>query len=78
LKVFNDLWGVEQPLEVLPPGSDIPRDRLWGHAIRSEAYGKLGPMTIDDAQVRALGFEPAGLDEGMRITVDWLRAIGAS
>lgn len=78
LNTFNEFWGTNPPLEVLPPGSDIPRDRLWGHAIRSEAYGKLGPMTIDDAQVRALGFAPTGLNEGLRVTVEWLRAIGAS
>lgn len=78
LRLFNELWGASPEIEVLPPGSDIPRDRLWGHAIRSEAYGKLGPMRIDDANARALGFAPRGLEEGMRITVDWLRRTGAS
>lgn len=78
LESFNRLWGVSPQIEVLPRGSDIPRDRLWGHAIRSEVYGKLGPMTVDDTNARALGFVPAGLDQGLQITVDWLRSIGAS
>ena len=76
LSKFNALWGASPEIEVLPPGSDIPRDKLWGHAIRSEAYGKLGPMQIDDAQARALGFAPKGLDEGLRETVEWLRGEG--
>jgi dihydroflavonol-4-reductase len=77
LSAFNALWGTSPQIDVLPPGSDIPRDRLWGHAIRSEAYGKLGPMSIDDANLRALGFAPAGIEAGFRLTVDWLRSIGA-
>jgi dihydroflavonol-4-reductase len=76
LNLFNELWGASPDIEVLPPGSDIPRDRLWGHAIRSEAYGKLGPMQIDDAQARALGFQPTGLDAGLAETVAWLRGMG--
>lgn len=78
LDVFNRLWGASPDIEVLPRGSDIPRDRLWGHAIRSEVYGKLGPMTIDDTNARALGFAPTGIDQGLQVTVDWLRSIGAS
>ena len=73
LSKFSKLWGASPEIEVLPRGSDIPRDRLWGHAIRSEAYGKLGPMQIDDAQARALGFVGRGLDEGLQETVEWLR-----
>ena len=76
LSKFNALWGASPEIEVLPPGSDIPREKLWGHAIRSEAYGKLGPMRIDDAQARALGFAPKGLDEGLGETVEWLRREG--
>ena len=78
LNEFNRLWGVSPEIEVLPRGSDIPRDRLWGHAIRSEVYGKLGPMTIDDTNARALGFAPTGIGRGLQVTVDWLRSIGAS
>jgi dihydroflavonol-4-reductase len=78
LNTFNGLWGTSPKIDVLPAGSDIPRDRLWGHAIRSEAYGKLGPMRIDDAQARSLGFEATNLEEGLRLTADWLRQIGAS
>jgi len=78
LNEFNRLWGVSPEIEVLPRGSDIPRDRLWGHAIRSEVYGKLGPMTIDDTNARALGFAPTGIDRGLQVTVDWLRSIGAA
>jgi dihydroflavonol-4-reductase len=34
LDTFNALWGASPDIEVLPPGSDIPRDRLWGHPPR--------------------------------------------
>jgi dihydroflavonol-4-reductase len=78
LDTFNALWGSGAKIAVLPPGADLPREGLFPHAIRSEAYGKLGPMTIDDANARALGFNPTGLDEGLAMTVDWLRSIGAT
>jgi dihydroflavonol-4-reductase len=78
LNAFNALWGSEAQIDVLPPGSDLRREGLFPHAIRSEAYGKLGPMTIDDANARALGFSPRGLEDGLRLTVDWLRSIGAT
>jgi dihydroflavonol-4-reductase len=77
LDTFNRIWGASPSIDVLSPGSDIPRDKLWGHAIRSEAYGKLGPMSIDDANLRALGFAPAGLEDGLRTAAAWLRSIGA-
>jgi dihydroflavonol-4-reductase len=69
-----ELWGSPHRVQALPPGTTLPPDALpW--ARRSEVYGKLGPVRIDDAQARALGFQPRGIDEGLGITVDWLRTV---
>jgi dihydroflavonol-4-reductase len=79
LNTFNSLWGAQREIEVLPRGSDLSREGgIVPFAIRSEAYGKLAPMSIDDRQSRALGFAPTGVDEGLALTVDWLKSIGAS
>ncbi len=69
-----DLWGSPHRVPVLPPGSDLPADASQ-FARRSEVYGRLGPVHTDDAQARALGFQPRGIDAGLRLTVDWLKAL---
>jgi len=67
-----ELWGSPHRVQALPPGTTLrPGASAW--ARRSEVYGKLGPVSIDDSQARALGFQPRGIDEGLRITVEWLR-----
>jgi dihydroflavonol-4-reductase len=69
------LWGSTTPLEILPPGSDLPND---GHffARRSEVYGKLGPVSTEDANARALGFTAAGIESGLAATIPWIKAAG--
>jgi hypothetical protein len=47
-------------------------------AVRSEVYGRLGPVQIDDAQARALGLQPRGVNDGLRLTIDWLRSLDAT
>ena len=55
----------------LPPGTTLPDDASL-FARRSEVYGKLGAVHVDDAQARALGFAPRGVDEGLTLTAAWL------
>jgi dihydroflavonol-4-reductase len=75
LSRFAQLWGSPHVPEALPPGSDVPADAL-PIARRSEVYGKLGPVRLDDANALATGWQGRGIEEGLKITVDWLRAIG--
>ena len=71
------LWGSNHRLTVLPPGSDLPPDAAL-FARRSEVYGKLGPVVTDDANARATGFQGRGIDEGLALTIPWLKhAVGA-
>jgi dihydroflavonol-4-reductase len=68
---FAELTGSPHRVTVLPPGTTLPDDAPL-FARRSEVYGKLGPVHIDDAQARALGFAPRGVDEGLSLTAAWL------
>ncbi len=43
--------------------------------IAQHSYGRLGPVRVDDAQARAIGFQGRGLAEGLPRTVDWLRRV---
>jgi dihydroflavonol-4-reductase len=69
-----ELWGSPHRVRALAPGSSLPAGANM-FAVRSEVYGKLGPVHVDDAQARALGFAPRGVEEGLRQTVDWLRSL---
>ncbi len=76
LNGFAERWGSERRANALPPGSDLGR-RAHGFARRSEVYGRLGPVQIDDAQARAIGMAPRGLNRGLDETVHWLKAARA-
>lgn len=68
---FAELVGSPHRPKARPPGTTLPDDvNLF--AKRSEVYGKLGAVHVDDAQARALGFTAAGLDEGLPLTARWL------
>ena len=69
---FAELTGSPHRVTALPPGTTLPDDAAL-FARRSEVYGKLGAVHVDDAQARALGFAPRGVDEGLAITAAWLR-----
>ncbi len=73
LKKSCEAWGAPYTTKALPPGSDVPPDAIL-FAVRSQVYGKLGPVTIEDTQARAIGFAPRGIDEGLRITIEWLKS----
>ena len=68
---FAELVGSQHRVAARPPGTTLPDDAPL-FARRSEVYGKLGPVHIDDAQARGLGFHPKGVDEGLAITAAWL------
>lgn len=67
-------WGSPQRVQALPPGTTLPPEATQ-FARRSEVYGRLGPVQIDDAQARATGFAPRGIDDGLSLTIDWLRQL---
>jgi dihydroflavonol-4-reductase len=66
-------WGAEPPLTVLPPGSDLPPDAHF-FARRSEVYGKLGPVTVEAPNAARIGFRARGIEEGLALTIPWLKA----
>lgn len=60
---------------VRPPGTALGAD-AGTFARRSEVYGNLPSVRIDDAGARALGFAPVGVDEGLALTAKWITARG--
>ena len=70
---FAELMGSTHRVTALPPGTTLPDDASL-FARRSEVYGKLGAVHVDDAGARALGFAPRGVDEGLSLTAAWLAA----
>jgi dihydroflavonol-4-reductase len=68
---FAELTGSPHRPTVLPPGTVLPDDASL-FARRSEVYGRLGAVRVDDAGARALGFAPRGIEEGLAITARWL------
>lgn len=71
LHAFADLVG-GQRVALAEPGTTLP-DGASGFARRSEVYGKLPPAHVDDSGARALGFAPRGIEEGLALTVEWLK-----
>lgn len=71
LDTYCRLAGSPHRVRAVPPGTTLGEDASL-FARRSEVYGKLGPVSIDDAQARALGFTPRGVDEGLAITARWM------
>jgi dihydroflavonol-4-reductase len=68
---FAELIGSPHRVATHPPGTTLPDDAPL-FARRSEVYGKLGAVHVEDSQARALGFAPRGLEEGLSITATWL------
>jgi hypothetical protein len=58
-------------VKTLPPGTALPDDAALS-ARRSEVYGKLGPVRIEDTQARALGFSPRSIEDGLTLTAAWI------
>jgi dihydroflavonol-4-reductase len=71
LNSYAELVGSEHRVTGLPPGSVLAADAPL-FAYRSQVYGMLAPVRVDDTQARALGFAARGLDEGLRLTASWL------
>jgi dihydroflavonol-4-reductase len=72
---YAELVGSPHRVRALPPGSSLGPDAST-FASRSEVYGKLGPVRVDDAGARALGFAPMGLADGLARTAAWLSGSG--
>jgi dihydroflavonol-4-reductase len=70
---FAELAGTPHRPRRLPPGTNLPEGAPL-FARRSEVYGRLGPVRIDDAGARALGFAGRGVEEGLALTAAWMAA----
>lgn len=57
-------------VRTLPAGSSLGADASTFQR-RSEVYGHLPPVRVDDADARAIGFAPRGVDEGLALTAAW-------
>ncbi|MEN3356170.1 MAG: dihydroflavonol-4-reductase [Mycobacteriales bacterium] len=74
LNTYAELAGSPYRVAGLPPGSTLGPDPQ-PYAYRSEVYGKLPPVRVDDSQARALGFTPRPLADGLRHTATWLSSL---
>jgi dihydroflavonol-4-reductase len=72
---FAELVGSRHRPRRLPPGATLGDDAPL-FARRSEVYGRLGPVRIDDPDARALGFSPHGVDDGLSLTAAWMAREG--
>jgi dihydroflavonol-4-reductase len=68
---FAEVTGSPHRVKTLPPGTTLPDDAPL-FARRSEVYGKLGGVRIEDTQARALGFTPRDLEQGLSLTAAWI------
>lgn len=68
---FAELTGSPHRVTTLPPGTTLPDDAPL-FARRSEVYGKLGAVHVDDAQAKGLGFAPRGIEEGLTLSAAWV------
>lgn len=73
LHTFADHVG-GQRVRTLPVGSSLGAD-AGTYPRRSEVYGRLPPVRVDDAGARALGFAPSGVDDGLARTASWIGRI---
>ena len=64
--------GVPHHVRRLPAGTPVDAKAPFFYH-RAASYGALGGVRIDDSQARALGFRPRTVEEGLRITMPWLR-----
>lgn len=74
LRLVTDGLGAP-PVHVAPRGTDLGPD-AGTFALRSQVYGMRPPVRVDDRGARAWGFRPRGVDEGVALTVEWLRSLG--
>jgi dihydroflavonol-4-reductase len=75
LDTYCELVGSPHRVRPVPGGTELGPDAP-PFADRSVVYGRLGGYTVSDGQARALGFAPAGIDEGLAETARWLPGHG--
>lgn len=73
LSRFAELMDSPRRVTAHPPGTTLPDDASL-FARRSEVYGKLAAVRVDDTQARSLGFTPRGIEEGLSLTAGWLQS----
>lgn len=71
LDSYCALVGSPHRVRARAPGTALGADASL-FARRSEVYGRLGAIRVDDTQARELGFRPRGIDEGLRVTAAWM------
>lgn len=76
-----ELAGLDHRVEDVVPSGDPELAAIFGPtlvAIASKADGENRPLgnLPESKTAKRLGYEPARLDDGLRITIDWLREIG--
>jgi dihydroflavonol-4-reductase len=76
-----ELAGSEHRVEDVAPSDDPELVAIFGPtlvAIASREVGEQRPVgvTSESKTAKRLGYEPVSLDQGLRLTIDWLRDIG--
>ncbi len=76
-----ELAGLEHRVEDVAPSGDPELVAIFGPtlvAIASREVGEQRPVgvTSESKTTKQLGYEPVSLDQGLRLTIDWLRDIG--
>jgi dihydroflavonol-4-reductase len=76
-----ELAGLDHRVEDVPPSDDPELAKVFGPtlvAIASKAASdrRTRRSITDSKTYKRLGYDPIGLDEGLRHTTDWLRALG--
>ncbi len=76
-----ELAGLEHRVEDIEPSDDPELVRTFGptlvaFASKSAAERPVRPKLTDSKTYKRLGYSPIGIDDGMRTTIEWLRAIG--
>jgi len=73
--------GIDHHVEDVPPSDDPELARVFGPtlvaiAARAERQPESRRPLSESKTHKRLGYDPVGLDDGLRRTVDWLRSIG--
>ena len=76
-----ELAGLEHRVEDVPPSDDPELARVFGPTLvaiaAKAASDRTGRRDLTESKTfKRLGYDPISLDEGLRKTTDWLRAIG--
>jgi nucleoside-diphosphate-sugar epimerase len=77
-----ELGGLKHRVEDVPPSDDPELEKVFGPtliAIATKAANetRTGTRKLTDSKTyKRLGYDPISLDDGLRQTTEWLRALG--